>query len=401
MIHHKNHYTLAPVYEAVRDTIEVEDDNICTFQQGITLTEPEELLIDQTNLLTYNGGFNISCNGESDGEVIVTTTGGNLPHQVSVNGENKEINATTTNVTFTGLAGRTYQVLITDANGCTDTRNITFTEPDLYEVSNIDIPTYFGGYNLRCRGDSDAVSTIRTTGGAYPHLVTVNGVAEQINSPAESAVFNNLPAGLYTVDIIDANNCTNQTTFTVTEPGVFQLDATKTIAVQPECFGDNTASLTLEAAGGVLINGSHYRYIIEHQNVPPDLPFPFDARQEQNGVNVTFNNLIAGEYLVSVYDHFGQEGVTNGCRYQETIEITTINQLTIDLQSSNITCKAETSGSATLRLSGGTAPYTVIWQNDQRQAIETDIINAGEAAMLAGQGDGLYYLRISLRGSMY
>jgi hypothetical protein len=368
-------------------TILVDDANLCPYSEDITLTEPAILQLDQTTLLTYAGGWNISCKDATDGEVTVTTLGGILPHTVTVNGMNQEINTITPSVTFTNLPVGNYTVALTDANGCTDSRAITLTEPDLFEVTTIDIPSYFGGNHVKCNGDGDATTTISTIGGTYPHQVTANGVTEQINSTLESASFINLGAGTYPVNIVDANFCTNTSSFTVTEPDVLQLDNTATVIMQPLCFGDKTASMTLQAQGGVMIAGTHYHYEIDHQNVPPDLPFVFPVHQELDGINVTFNSLIAGEYLVSVYDHFG-------CMYQETIQMTTVNQLVIDVQNTDITCKGEANGTATITMTGGTAPYTVIWQNALREAIETDVVNSGEAALLENQGEGLYYLRI-------
>lgn len=376
-------------------TIAVEDANRCLYEEDITLTEPEELLIDETTLLTYIGDNNISCNGEADGEVTVTTMGGILPHQVVVNGETMEINASTPSVTFTGLSAGTYSVDITDANGCTDTRGITLTEPELFEVASIDIPTFFGGFNLRCNGDDDATSTVVTTGGIYPHDVTVNGVTITLNAPGEQATFTDLIAGTYDVDIVDVNGCANNTSFEITEPDVLQLDDTQTVIVQPECFGDNTASLTLQAMGGVLVNGVDYHYEIDHLNLPNDLPFVFDAHQELDGINVTFDELIAGQYQITVFDHFGVNGRMGGCVFVDTVEITTVNQLVIDIQSTDITCKGDLNGTASISLSGGTAPYTVIWLDEFRQAIETDVVNDGELGLLENRGEGLYFLRIS------
>ena len=124
-----------------------------------------------------------------------------------VNGQGTE------NISVNGAG--TYLASVTyDISGCTTTENITVT------VNN-DIPNnaIIETEDESCINESDGFAELRSIeGGAAPYTVTLNGVPIDINVPNT-----NLAPGTYALDIIDANGCSYQTSFTILPGNDFDI----------------------------------------------------------------------------------------------------------------------------------------------------------------------------------
>jgi large repetitive protein len=104
--------------------------NAAVVGQGISLKlEPK---------LYGEGKFNISENGKNDGEINLTTTGGQPAFAYSWTGGS--INNPLTTEDVTGLKAGTYTILVTDANGCTAQDTITLKEPRPYKIPEVFTP---------------------------------------------------------------------------------------------------------------------------------------------------------------------------------------------------------------------------------------------------------------------
>jgi hypothetical protein len=372
--------------------ITIEDVHSCvsTTNSSFVLSAGDRPIVSSMVALEYAGGVHVSCPGAADGEITLKTTGGIYPHTLEVNGVQATVNTSSETALFTGLsAGVDYPIRITDVNGCTSAIDSIFslTEATDLVITGLDATAYFGGYNVTCPESTDGEAIISTTGGIYPHSVLVNGIIQIVNNSTEQISYSGLSAQAYSVVIKDANGCLLKSSITLTAPAQVSLNAVLTTTTSPACFSDNTGSLQLTAQDGVPIDGLRYRYVIEHLNLPAGLPFPFDQVQEQEGASADFTGLIAGTYAVRLYDHFGCIGL-------DTVSILTTSRINLDLTATAITCKGEENGSAIARLSGGTPPYTVIWQDWQRRALQTDIVGEGVASTLNARGEGMHYLRV-------
>jgi hypothetical protein len=106
--------------------------------------------------------------------------------------------------------------------------------------------------NVLCFGQNTGSATASASGG--------NGSSYSYSwnttPPQTGATANNLGAGTYIVTVTDANNCTAQTSVTITQPAAL-LTAQIDSQVNVLCFGQNTGSATASASGG---NGSSYSY---------------------------------------------------------------------------------------------------------------------------------------------
>ncbi len=114
-----------------------------------------------------------------------------------------DVNASTTsNVTL--VCAGTYEVIVKDAVGCTEKATVTIGQPTPLIVSTVQ-------ESVTCFNGSDGTGTATVIGGTPPYTYswspTVPGTA-QITAMA----------GLYTVNILDANNCPALKDVTILQP---------------------------------------------------------------------------------------------------------------------------------------------------------------------------------------
>lgn len=202
-------------------TVTVSDANSCSLIDSIIILEPTVLSISTTV------SSNTSCNGLSDGQAVVTATGGTAPYSYFWN--NNQISDTATS-----LAAGTYLVTVTDVNSCSQIDSVTITEPLTLQAS------IASGTNVSCNGFNDGRAVVSGQGGTLPYSYLWND-----NQIADTAL--NLVAGNYRVTITDANNCSDTTSISITEPAVLSSIVSGTNLA---CFEDNGGSANILASGG-------------------------------------------------------------------------------------------------------------------------------------------------------
>ena len=284
-------------------TIFIKDANNCTSQVNVTLTEPPVLALTTTQV---NGG----CNGNT-GSITATGVGGTSPYTFAIGaGTYSAAN------TFTGLAAGSYIVRVKDANNCTSQTTVVITPAAAPTLATMQT-------NVFCNGASTGSITATGAGGATPYTYAIG-----TGTYSASNTFTGLTAGSYTVFIKDANNCTAQTTVTLTQPTVLTLTTTQTSG---GCNG-NTGSITATGAGGVS-------------------PYTFALNAGTYSATNTFTGLAAGTYTVRVKD-------ANNCTAQVSVTISSSSLLAITTMQTNVLCNGASTGSITGSGTGGTTPYT-------------------------------------------
>ena len=141
---------------------QVQDYNLCQYNLLVVVDQPEAI----TNISTYNQPL---CNGDQNGSITITSNGGTLPYTYSIdNGLNYQ-----TSATFNNLTAGTYNIIVQDYNGCTDSVSVQVTEPDsVTNLSSITIPS--------CNGYQDGSITITSNGGTLPYTYSIdNGLNYQ------------------------------------------------------------------------------------------------------------------------------------------------------------------------------------------------------------------------------
>jgi gliding motility-associated-like protein len=281
---------------------------------------------------------NVSCNGNNNGTVSVAVTNGLTPYVYSWTGPNGFISSVKN---ISNLAPGTYTLAVVDAKGCTKSKNITITEPTVLN-STITSNTYNGGYNISCYGLNDGSIVLSPSGGTLPYSYVWVGPS---GFSASSQNISGLVAGTYSVVITDAKGCVRNKSITLTQPS--QLVASITSSNNVNCKGDASGSALVSVQGGT----PTYTY---SWNTSPVQTLP------------VANSLYAGSYLVTVTDK-------NGCVDTSAVTIAEpSSNLSASITStSQVLCKGDSTGSATVVAIGGTSPYFYNWNSTPSQTMAT------------------------------
>jgi len=135
----------------------------------------------------------ITCNGDLDGSLQANVSGGTGPYTWAwVGGGNTQ--------TLSSLGAGTYQVTVTDANGCSNTSSSTLTNPAVLTVDA-------GNGSFFCANSGEYFEAIASggapySGGGYTWLWN-DGINTPFHlAPASAGTYN------YSVTVTDQNGCT-------------------------------------------------------------------------------------------------------------------------------------------------------------------------------------------------
>ena len=297
----------------------VTDTNSCKDSATVTINDPAVLSVAIT------GSTNVLCNGDSTATATATPTGGTIPYFYLWDDPGSQ-----TTPTASGLPDGTYQVIVNDVNGCTDSATVTVTQPTALSAIIAD------STNVLCNGDSNGSATVTTTGGTIPYTWLWDDPAGQTDSMAI-----NLAAGTYSVTVTDSNGCIAIDTVYIIEPVILTIQ----ISLSCEGFCDGIAIAT--PVGGK----EPYTYLWDDSLATTDS---------------IANNLCAGVYSVIVTD-------SNACI--DTSYITVTAPLAL-VTHSDVTCNGSCDGTGTAIPSGGIPPYLYQWFDSALDTLagETDSI---------------------------
>ncbi len=273
---------------------------------------------------------NVSCNGGADGAVNISVGGGQPSYTYQWSN-----NATTQSIS--GVPVGTYTVIVTDAAQCTASASTTVTEPPVFTVSEQHT-------DVQCNGDNTGSITLTPGGGTSPYSYTWNGL------PSTSSQ-SSLPAGNYSIVATDNNQCSVALSIDIAEPALLTITETHTDVT---CNGTNTGSIDITAQGG----SQPYTYSWNDLVVTEDR-----------------TNIPSGSYSVTVYDNYQ-------CSATATVVINQPQVLSLTESHTNVLCNAASTGGIDITATGGTNPYTYVW-NDAVQTEDRANIAAGNYAVTA------------------
>jgi hypothetical protein len=289
--------------------VNVTDQNGCTAVASGNITQPQEILVNLS-------GTNPTCPGSSNGTMTASVTGGTAPY-----GYNWMPYGGTGSVTGNLPANALITVIVTDANGCSASRDITLSEPAAIAATFSTQPTTCGLSN-----GSAQVSSI--TGGTAPY--------SYFWSPSGSTqnFANNLQSGTHIVNVTDANNC--QQSFNVNIINIIPPALNTIVTAPTSCYGSNDG----------------YALVSIKEGLPP-YTFIWAPYGSSDSIS---NNLVAGTYTVTIIDASGCSVVT------PPIVITQPSPVVMYTSTTDTICIGQ-SVTITASAGGGTPPYTYTWNN--------------------------------------
>ncbi|MEZ5058653.1 MAG: T9SS type A sorting domain-containing protein [Saprospiraceae bacterium] len=293
------------------------DDNGCKSNGSITI-QAFECTLDAS----LDNQSNVSCFGEEDGALSVSTQGGTAPYTI-----NWSTGETGTNIQ--NLVAGNYTVSITDANDCPVELNLEITEPKAIETDIVKMSE--SGFDT-----NDGFLHVNASGGTPPFTF-------EWQHGASGEELENLAPGNYTVTITDQNGCTKVQTITIDAFNCL-VDLNEVIS-NVSCNGSGDGMIEVEMSG----TG----------------PFTFEWSNGSSG-NV-LNNLSPGTYDLTATD-------ANNCpaTASYTIDEPEVLEAIISDQT-NVICPDDQNGSISLEGIGGTAPFEFYWLGGQTSASITDL----------------------------
>jgi hypothetical protein len=310
-------------------TLTITDANNCTDIQTHVVTEPN------TSISLSSNVTNVACFGGTTGLIDITTTGGTPGYTFQWNASNGVLIPQTTE-DLLNLSSGSYTLVATDANGCSASLTSAISQPaqGLQSIPQITAVSCFNGTN-------GAVQPV-ISGGTAPYTYSWN------NGSTNNALIN-VAAGAYTLSIADVNNCNAAFNYTISQPNAAL--AINLTGVNILCFGNATGSANAVVSGGTS------PYVLAWSNASS---------------NTAIQNLLAGTYNITVTDQ-------KGCLANQSITLTQpIAPLNVSTVPSMVDCFGNQTGSINASISGGTAPYTSSWinQNSQIYAAPTEDISS-------------------------
>ncbi len=163
--------------------VNIQDTRPCSETLNFTITEPDSLLLDYTVTA-------ILCNGDNDGEIVVTSSGGNSDFLYYVGTNNSSTGV------FSALDGGSYDVYVMDSLNCSsDTISVMINEPTAISTVMSSTPESIAG---------NGTATVVISGGTAPYSQLWDDAMSQT-----TATTNGLVNGWYTVVVTDDNGCTD------------------------------------------------------------------------------------------------------------------------------------------------------------------------------------------------
>ncbi|WP_428979179.1 DUF7507 domain-containing protein [Flavobacterium cupriresistens] len=330
-----------------------DNTTLCTTTSNVTVQSPLALSLGY-------GATAVLCNGQNNGSIDITVSGGTMPYVYAWTTADGS-GLTPTQEDQVALGGGTYNVVVTDANGCTINQSIVVSEP----ASLILTENTAAHQQVLCSGGATGSFTVTTTGGNAPYLYSIDNFA----TSNTTGVFSSLTAGSYTVKVKDGNDCQGANlTIVITEPATaLTANLSKQNATTANSCSNGTATVT--ATGGTA---------------------PYTYLWSNGGTTATITGLTNNTYSVTVTD-------TNGCTFTESVVVDCVDTCDAVVQFgtvTNVLCAGTATGSATVSASSALRPgavFTFTWSDGT--------ITTGTSSTISNKAAGTYTVSVTINGT--
>ncbi|MEL6945096.1 MAG: SprB repeat-containing protein, partial [Bacteroidota bacterium] len=243
------------------------------------------------------------------------------------------------------LGAGTYSLTVKDNKNCEVVASYTLTNPPILEIN-------VSSNNTACPACSTGTASASASGGTPPY-------SYEWGTKGQGSSIADLPIGTYSVNVTDANGCTNSTTVEVqADPCDISVDLS---ANSPSCPGANDGSVSATPSG----NGTSYSYA-----------------WSTGGTGESISGLSAGSYSVEVTNNYG-------CEASASASLSDPSAISITLDVQDVSTRNGADGSITAIVSGGTGDYEYSW-SDEANSTGSSISNLipGEYTVLVTDGNG-------------
>ncbi|AZJ35415.1 DUF11 domain-containing protein [Tenacibaculum singaporense] len=285
----------------------------CEFTDTVTVNQ----IVNPTHTTTV---VQPKCNGET-GTINVTVANGTANYTVTVTGSGAPITqgpSNGLNYTFSGLAVDTYQIVVTDANGCSSSPTTeTITAPSALTGGSATAT------DLMCSPSGTILGTITftaPTGGTTDYLYFYKLTSDSNYTQAGSTTVTNLAPGNYDTRVVDANGC------------ILDLNPVTIADLPTEPTLNSTVDYNCDGTGNITITPLDGTYI-----------YSLDGGIPQTGNNV-FNNVAVGTHTISV--EYG-----SNCTTDITVNVEPNQEFTAAITGNSKTCIGSNDGTITVETS--------------------------------------------------
>lgn len=306
-------------------TVLITDENGCQASQTIAITEPAPMLGK------VDSHTDISCYGFCNGTAVASMTGGTTPETYAWSGGYSGAN-------ISGLCQGTYNLTVTDANGCISEDYVVIEEPTEMTLSDNIFPA-------TCYGGSDGSISVNVTGG------NGNYDYEWFGTTSNNPVVTGLSSTNYTLVVYNSDDYSCFVTENYFVPQPTEINALFN-TVSATCNQDNGSAYVTNTFGGT-----------------PGYSYSWTPTGITNTDSI--GNLAPGAYQCLVTD-------TYGCTSQFPVTVDETPAPILDnVITNDVTCYNYHDGTAQINISGGTIPYTYHWNPSLSETNYCDTLPSG------------------------
>ncbi len=300
-------------------SLTVTDANNCSMTDSLELLDSPEIELVSAN---------ISCYGETDGEINLNLETGTEPFTfVWSNTE------TTQNIS--GLSEGKYIVTATDADGC-----ITQDSAEIVEPNPLDLT--LNGVNTTCANSSNGFIYINLHGGTFPYSFLWS------NDSTNWAI-GNLEPNEYSLTVTDSRGCVISDTETIISPLAINTQIATTNA---DCQTGTGGTIETIITGGLM---------------------PYYTSWSIGDTTQNLYNLTPDEYQLLIVD-------ANGCSHHDTATVLLLS-LSVDYDSAEVSCYGGNDAWISANVVQGEEPYEFVWSNGESSSTISNL-STGEYSVI-------------------
>ncbi len=297
-------------------SLTITDQNGCSYLADYEVFANAEIqLIASVN--------NVLCNGQPDGEINLSITGGQDPYQILWSGPD---GYTSTEDSIADLSPGDYLLSIVDSTGCGVDSLFTISQPDSINIEQTVISA-----GCSSPGSLGYIELV-VTGGTPDYTIAWSGPA---GFTANTLIIENLEPGIYTYTITDNALCEKSGSIEIlgVTPLIIELTGTNV-----SCHSGTNGSINTTVFGGL----EPYFY-------------NWSGPRGYSSNDFDLTDIEAGTYILLLSD-------SAGCSAGAILEITQPDSILIDLSNSiDASCNTSDDGAISAAVSGGTSPYEYSW----------------------------------------